>query len=505
MSIYGISLIPLMLALQNTNNTKQCWLADDASGAGSIKDVLKWWQSLEKVGPMFGYHPNALKCWLIVKPNKYEEAMEAFQNTGINVTTEGRRHLGAALGSRDFLEDYVNKKAEQWVEEVIKLSEFANSQPQACFAAYTFGLKHRWTYFMRTLPDIQDLLRPLEDALVSSFIPSLTGHRCNPTERQLLELPTRAGGLGIINPCTKAPVSYEASKRISAPLARKIIAQKWQLPDEDEVKKIKSDVERENHINIKQKSKNLFETVSPSSRRAMELSQEKGSTSWLNVIPLKEMGFYLNKREFRDALHLRYDWSILDKPAVCVCGDNFDTDHAMICKKGGFITMRYNELRDLEAELLNTVCKDVQIEPVLQDITGEILNPGANKSADARLDIHARGFWEKCTSAFFDVRVCHPNADTYIHHSPKQIYKMHEQEKKRQYATRVLEIEKGTFTPLVFTTAGGMGEECLRYHRRLAELLAMKKGEDYAKTMNWIRVKISFSLIRSALVCLRGS
>ena len=121
LSIYGISLIPLMLALQNTSNTKQCWLADDASGTGSIKDVLKWWQPLEKMGPVFGYHPNALKCWLIVKPNKYEEAMEAFQNTGINVTTEGRRHLGTALGSRDFVEDYVNEKAEQWVEEVIKL------------------------------------------------------------------------------------------------------------------------------------------------------------------------------------------------------------------------------------------------------------------------------------------------------------------------------------------------------------------------------------------------
>ena len=102
------------------------------------------------------------------------------------------------------------------------------------------------------------------------------------------------------------------------------------------------------------------------------------------------------------------------------------------------------------------------------------------------------------------MKACHPNADTYIHHSPKQIHKMKEQKKKRQYATRVLEIEKGTFTPLVFTTTGGMGEECLRYHRRLAELLAMKK-EDYAKTMNWIRVKISFSLIRSTLVCLRGS
>ena len=85
---------------------------------------------------------------------------------------------------------------------------------------------------------------------------------------------------------------------------------------------------------------------------------------------------------------------------MCVCGDNFDTDHAMICKKGGFITMRHNELHDLEAELLNTVCKDVQIEPVFQDITGEILNPGANNSADARLDIHAKGFGKNAPLPF---------------------------------------------------------------------------------------------------------
>ena len=91
------------------------------------------------------------------------------------------------------------------------------------------------------------------------------------------ELPTRARRLGIINPCTKASVNYEASKRISEPLARQIMAQKWQLPDEDEVKKIKLDLETENRTNIKQKSKDVFETVSLSLRRAMELSQGQGS------------------------------------------------------------------------------------------------------------------------------------------------------------------------------------------------------------------------------------
>ena len=46
--------------------------------------------------------------------------------------------------------------------------------------------------------------------------------------------------------------------------------------------------------------------------------------------------------------------------------------------------MRHNELRDMEAELLDTICKDIQIEPVLQDISGQVLNNGANKSGDRR-------------------------------------------------------------------------------------------------------------------------
>ena len=94
---------------------------------------------------------------------------------------------------------------------------------------------------------------------------------------------------------------------------------------------------------------------------------------------------------------------------------------------------RHNEIRDLEAELLEMVCSDMQIEPSLQPVTGETLNRGANKENGARLDVHARGLWERQRSAFFDVRVCHPNADSYREMTPQQIYKQHETEKKRQY------------------------------------------------------------------------
>ena len=136
------------------------------------------------------------------------------------------------------------------------------------------------------------------------------------------------------------------------------------------------------------------------------------------------------------------------------------------------------------------VCNDVEVEPVLQQVTGEILKHGTDKAPDARLDIHARGFWGRQRSAFFDVRVCHPNADSYRDLTPKQIWKKHENEKKRQYAERVMEIEQGTFTPLVFTTIGGMAYECVKYHSRLAELIPNKKGQSYPSAIYWIRAKV---------------
>ena len=53
----------------------------------------------------------------------------------------------------------------------------------------------------------------------------------------------------------------------------------------------------------------------------------KGASSWLSVIPLKELNFTLNKRDFRNVIKLRYDWEFNDIPSVCVCRDLFDADH----------------------------------------------------------------------------------------------------------------------------------------------------------------------------------
>ena len=286
---------------------------------------------------------------------------EAFKETAINVTAQGQRHLTAAIGSREYVEEYVNDKVTDWISEITKLTEFAMTQPQASYAAYTFGLKHRWTYFLRTLPDIQDLLEPLESPISRVLIPAITDRKCGQLDRDILALPVRLGGLGLANPSSDANLEYTSSVKVTAPLVEQIMSQVHQLHEDSLIRSAQQELRAEQAKNLEERAERLKEVAPQKTRRALDLATEKGSSRWLTSLPLKEMGFNLNKRESRDGLSLRYDWLIADIPSTCFCGEPFTIDHAMICVRGGFVIQRQNELRDLKAELLNMVCKDVKM------------------------------------------------------------------------------------------------------------------------------------------------
>ena len=80
-----------------------------------------------------------------------------------------------------------------------------------------------------------------------------------------------------------------------------------------------------------------------------------------------------------------------------------------------------------------------------------------------------------------------------------------EQEKRRAYDQRVREIEHGSFTPLVFSASSGMGPTARVFYKKLASMIVTKHNKAYNKTLNWMSCRISFSLLRSAVMCLRGS
>jgi hypothetical protein len=238
----------------------------------------------------------------------------------------------------------------------------------------------------------------------------------------------------------------------------------------------------------------------------MLIAQQKGASSFVTTLPLQKYGFALSKSEFRDHILMRYQWPLSQLPSRCPCGADFSIDHSQICHLGGFINMRHDELRNIIAREMSHVLKDVQCEPPLHPLSGEhVLPTSANTEQDARVDIRARGFWTSQQNAYFDVRVTYPHAQSYLSKSLSSLLQSIENTKKRHYADRINQVDHGTFTPLVFSSCGGMGVETGIALKRLASLIAEKTGEKYCHIISLLRVRISFALIRASLVCLRGS
>ena len=167
----------------------------------------------------------------------------------------------------------------------------------------------------------------------------------------------------------------------------------------------------------------------------------------MNTLPIREQQLDLNKGQFVDAVRLRYNQPLKNLPSHCPCGSKFNVEHALNCKKGGFVAQRHDQLRDMFTNLLGRVCKDVEAEPRLLPVTQETFNfKSANRGDESRLDIKAGGFWQRSQTAFFDIRVTHVNSSSQTGKATSTIFRAHEMEKKREYLQRVLDIEHGAFT-----------------------------------------------------------
>ena len=129
----------------------QVWYADDATGVGKCTALRKWWDTLSQLGPLFGYIPNASKTYLVVKDKYVAAARCAFSGTGVVISADGQRHLGAAIGHRDYTATYVTSKVQAWCNDVKRLAEVADIFPHAVYVAFTHGLFSHWSYLMHIL------------------------------------------------------------------------------------------------------------------------------------------------------------------------------------------------------------------------------------------------------------------------------------------------------------------------------------------------------------------
>ena len=127
-------------------------------------------------GSRFGYYVNEKKSWFIIKTEPHlETATNLFNDSKVNITTEGKRHVGAAIGRSEFRTTYVTKNVNEWCEELKTLSNFAKSQPQAAYTAFCFGEQNKYSYFLRTIPTMSELMKPVVKIIQIDLLSSIIG------------------------------------------------------------------------------------------------------------------------------------------------------------------------------------------------------------------------------------------------------------------------------------------------------------------------------------------
>ena len=181
----------------------------------------------------------------------------------------------------------------------------------------------------------------------------------------------------------------------------------------------------------------------------------KGASCWLNALPVKGI-ILIKSRETLDGIAFRYGWDPLKLPSTCACWEIFNLAHALHCRK--HVAIRTYDTMTSVTLLLDEVCDDVKVEPCLQTLQAETF---ANRTTitddDARLYINANGFFDsRFSGTFFDVNVFNPYAKICPRSKPGS-YKYHESIKKLKYEQRIIEVEKATFCPLIFSCTGGDG------------------------------------------------
>ena len=159
-----------------------------------------------------------------------------FGGTGLNITVQGRTHLRAVVGATNFKKEYVQGKLEDWKSQIEDLAKIAWVEPHLSYVTFVYGMQNKYTYKMRTIPNIEEQLKILDKSINESQLVALfNGRTLNEDEKKLSSLPTRLGGMGIRIPSEITSAQYENSVAISRQLMKVIVLQKEKLGMNNEI------------------------------------------------------------------------------------------------------------------------------------------------------------------------------------------------------------------------------------------------------------------------------
>ncbi len=499
MAFYALGVLPLISNLKDLQKWIQMWYADDASSGGTLPMLREWFGDLMAMGPAFGYFPEPTKSVLVVDEADVPAAKDLFGDIGVHVTTS-HRLLGGHIGSDEGKEQYVRQKVEFWAESVTRLGDLAIKQPQDAYAALTKSLAFEWLFLQRVVPNCGPQFAPLEEAIAEKFLPKLFGVEVSIQDRGLYELPIRFAGLGIPNPVITADAAHQTSRKCAEYLATSIRNQATSFDVGAHracVQVNRQEARSERQKELQGDFTSLADKLPAEKRRTVRRAMDNPTGAWLTVKPSARNDTALSPREFRDGLAMRYGKPLIHLPSTCDgCGSKFSVDHGLNCPNGGNVIQRHNELRDAVGQLASLAYPHVTKEPIVRE--------GDGKEDGLVCDLAVRGVWNPQTEALFDFRVVNTDAQSYVSRSVAAVLESTAKAKKAKHRQACVE-RRADFTPFICSTDGVVHREGEHFLKRLAARLSGKWQKPYSEVMTFVRVRISLSMLRATVHCVRGS
>jgi len=538
MQCFALSVLPL-IEKSSTAGLQQEWYADDSCGVGTVVGACRWFKKLVSEGGNYGYNVNKKKTIAIVKRSakaKYEEIfrkylgedavtgdnkitlveleeMEDDANDPMEVSEEaakwGSRYLGAGMGGERFRRAYVGEKVNKWTQQLQRLVEVAEVDPQVAYSLLVHGIVPRWSFLMRSTPSDPEWFAPMEEVLTGPLSEALFGYKATGFLRERLALPGRHAGLAIPDPRRLAEEEYLASRKVTENFSAMIDAD--QVP-EDWISRIRSAKTRKEIRETREKGyeeakKRIKASLVGRARRAFEESDGRGKSGILTKVPTSLSGLEMPALWWQTCIQLRLGLPVKALPDKCPdCQRANDEDHALGDGKrggcGGARTRRHNEI----GEFLLSWAEDAgYLVPASRE-------PSVGKidvdDLDNRCDGIIRGLRTFQREAWVDILCCDTGAPSHRDKDLENVLSDAERDKNKKHYKRVSLKHNADFVPIVCSVYGTMANQCRQTITTITNMQlrksAEKRGSDLSQVLHLNRARFQACVWKAVAMNLVG-
>ena len=498
--LFSLVLHPLALKIEaEFPNLDLCvWYLDDGTIIGSVEDVHKVFELIQKEGPARGLHLNVKKneIWWPSRatPDPFPADVDRVDNAGVKL-------LGAPIGSKEFTTDFVNKKLKA-LDDVCKLlREVDNAQVE--FGLFRGCLSYnKINHLLRTCPPdlLQEALVKFDDHFQNMIAEILRVPCLTDDVWEQASLPVKLAGLGVNKMNVIAGPAYVGSCCLTKDLVAALLKQDSSSFEPFDVKELLaahevatgithelsalSDTKKVQHMLSSECHEAIFKRLKSKlgvrSHNLMLACSMSHASDWLLAPPIPGLGLSLQSDCFRTALKFRLSMPLFDKPFPCpavstgsgaVCDAQMDVfgDHALCCHNTSSLGFRHNNIRDILGHSARAAgLAAVAIEKKNQ-IDGSNARPG-----DITVQQYHRGF----ASTAFDITITHPLQKKFIEIAMEEagVVAQEAHDRKLKKSLEVCQKEGIHFVPLAWESTGGATETVHETVRKWTELEGARGG-----------------------------